>query len=331
MASEPAVAAVDVAPPGTGAVSVEEAVAILRRGGLVAFPTETVYGLGADARNPEALARLYKVKGRPADHPVIVHIASAEALAHWASEVPDYARRLAQKFWPGPLTLVLPRAEGVPDAVTGGQSSVGLRVPGHVQALELLQSFGGGIAAPSANRFGKISPTSADHVRADLGSAVDGIIEGECEVGIESTIVDCTGPAPVLLRPGRITAAEIEAVAGVTLAEADTSSSRAPGTLPAHYAPRAKLRLLRRTEIIEVLSTSKGKRLAALLLEIPVPRLPAGQAIVVPAVASSYARGLYAHLRTLDSTGADTILVESPPASPAWAGVLDRLHRAARS
>jgi L-threonylcarbamoyladenylate synthase len=198
-------------------------------------------------------------------------------------------------------------------------------------ALELLQLFASGIAAPSANRFGRLSPTSADHVRADLGPAVEGVIEGQCEVGIESTIVDCSGEAPVVLRPGKITAAEIEAIAGLELADPGEASAKAPGTLPVHYAPRAKLRLLRRTEFIEALSTSKGKRLAALLLEIPVPRLPAAQVIVLPAVAASYARNLYANLRVLDATNADVILVESPPESPAWAGVLDRLRRAARA
>ena len=323
-------AAVTNSPPAVPAVSAEEAAAILRRGGLVAFPTETVYGLGADARNLEALARLYKVKGRPADHPVIVHLASLAELGQWARELPEFARRLAERFWPGPLTLVFKRGADVADAVTGGQDTVGLRVPAHPSAQALLQAFGGGVAAPSANRFGRLSPTAPEHVRADLGGDIDAIVEdGSCDVGIESTIVDCSGDAPVLLRPGRITAAEIEAAAGMPLAERTATSSRVPGTLPAHYAPRAKLRLLRRTEIIEVVATNKGKRLAALLLEIPVPRLPASQAIVVPAVASSYARALYANLRTLDATHADVILVESPPDTTAWAAVLDRLRRAA--
>jgi L-threonylcarbamoyladenylate synthase len=322
--------AVSNLPPAAPAVSTDEAAAILRRGGLVAFPTETVYGLGADARSPEALARLYKVKGRPAGHPVIVHIASVSQLSQWAREVPEFALKLAERFWPGPLTLVLKRAPDVADAVTGGQDTVGLRVPAHPSARALLEAFGGGIAAPSANRFGRLSPTAPEHVRADLGGDIDAIVEdGSCDVGIESTIVDCSGDVPILLRPGKITAAEIEAVAGVPLAESGTSSSRAPGTLPAHYAPRAKLKLLRRTEIIEAVSTNKGKRLAALLLEIPVPRLPASQVIVVPAVATSYARALYANLRLLDATHADVILVESPPEAPTWTAILDRLKRAA--
>lgn len=312
------------------AATVDEAVAILRSGGLLGFPTETVYGLGADARNREALARLYKVKGRPATHPVIVHIANAGALADWSRDIPEYAQRLAQAFWPGPLSLVLKRADGVLDAVTGGQDTVGLRVPSHPIAQELLQAFGGGIAAPSANRFGRLSPTEAAHVRADLGADVDGVLDGgSSEVGIESTIVDCSGKQPVLLRPGRITAAQVEAAAQVSLAPAGETSTRAPGTLASHYAPRAKLRLLKRTGMIEAMTTHKGRRIAALAMEVPLPRIPAVLLIVVPAVAAEYAHSLYANLRALDAAGADLILVESPPDTPAWAGVLDRLRRAA--
>lgn len=316
---------------GDGKLAIDEAAAILARGGLVAFPTETVFGLGADARNPDAIARLYKTKGRPPGHPVIVHLAGVAQLPAWAREVPAYALRLADRLWPGPLTLVLRKAEAVSESLTGGQDSVGIRIPSHPVARALLETFGHGVAAPSANRFGHLSPTRAEHVRQDLGNAVDAILEGECEVGIESTIVDCTGEQPVILRPGRISAEQVEAVSGVALAAADDNGTRAPGGLAAHYAPRAKLRLARRTEIIEALSTSKGKRLAALLLEIPVPRLAAGQSIVVPAVAASYARGLYANLRALDATGADTILVETPPSSVAWTGVMDRLQRAAQA
>ena len=312
--------------------TVEEAVAALRRGGLVGFPTETVYGLGADARNPQALARLFEVKGRPAAHPVIVHIADASALAQWARDIPEYAQRLARAFWPGPLSLVLKRAEGVLDAVTGGQDTVGLRVPSHPVAQELLQAFGGGIAAPSANRFGRVSPTEAGHVRADLGADVDVVLDGgRSQVGIESTIVDCSGERPVLLRPGRITAAQVEEVAQVPLAAPDETSTRAPGTLASHYAPRAKLRLLKRTGMLEAISAHKGRRIAALAIEVAVPRVSAALLIVVPAVAAEYARALYANLRALDAAGADLILVELPPDTPAWAGVLDRLRRAAGS
>ena len=320
-----------------------DAVAILQRGGLVAVPTETVYGLGADARNPAALARLYKVKGRPDTHPVIVHIADAEGIDEWAREIPDYARALAARFWPGPLTLVLKRAQGehaVLDEVTGGQDSVGLRVPSHPVAMQLLQALSFqhgengphyfGLAAPSANRFGRVSPTQAEHVQADLGGDVDLIIDGgPCEVGIESTIVDCTGDAPVILRPGRIAAADIQAVAGVDLAAPGEDAPRAPGTLAAHYAPRAKLRLLKRSGIIEVVTANKGHRIGVLALEVPVVRISAALCVVVPAVATAYAKALYANLRTLDAAGADLILVEMPPETPSWAGVMDRLHRAA--
>ena len=309
--------------------TVEEAVEVLRRGGLAGFPTETVYGLGADACNPEAMARLYKVKGRPAKHPVIVHIGAAAQIDQWARDVPEYARKLAKAFWPGPLTLVLKRAEGVSDAVTGGQDTVGLRVPSHPIAKELLHAFGGGIAAPSANRFGRVSPTCAEHVHADLGADVDAILDGgPCDVGIESTIVDCSGEQPAILRPGRITAAQLESAAEVVLAAPGEDAPRVPGALHRHYSPRAKVRLLKRTGMIEALTTHKGKRIAALAMEVAVPRLPQALLIVEPAVAAEYSRTLYANLRTLDAAGADVILVEMPPETPAWAGVLDRLRRA---
>ena len=339
---------------------VDKAAAILRAGGLVAIPTETVYGLACDARNAEALKRLYKVKGRPGSHPVIVHVADASALGDWGRDVPDYAQKLAERFWPGPLTLVVKRSEGVPDAVTGGQDTVGIRMPRHDMALALLQALDQGqaprfgLAAPSANKFGRVSPTQAEHVR-DLGDTIDLILDGgACEVGIESTIVDCTGEAPVILRPGKVSASDIEACIGLAPDAPSTSAhgapstsahgaqgraassddakerTRAPGTLPHHYAPRAKVRLLKRSGMIEAMANRQGgQRLAALALEIPVARLPAALSIVVPAVASSYARALYANLRLLDAAGADVILVESPPDTPAWAAVLDRLRRAA--
>ncbi len=207
--------------------SVKQAAATLRSGGLVAFPTETVYGLGADASNPAAVARIYAVKGRPSSHPVIVHIGGAVELGRWAREVPAHAVTLAARFWPGPLTLVLRRASSVGDELTGGQDTIGLRVPGHPVALELLREFGGGIAAPSANRFGRISPTTADHVRNDLGTDVDLILDGgACEIGIESTIVDVSRGMPVLLRPGRIGASEIADAIGVAPRPPDSHTLR---------------------------------------------------------------------------------------------------------
>ena len=208
------------APPAVAAddAGIAQASGVLKAGGLVAFPTETVYGLGADASNAQAVARIFAVKGRPRNHPLIVHLASADDLATWAVDVSEDARQLARAFWPGPLTLILKRAESVLDAVTGEQDTVAVRVPSHPKALALLEAFGGGIAAPSANKFGRISPTTPDHVRLDLGQEVDLVLDGgACEIGIESTIVDCSGERPRLLRPGKITATEIEALLGEPL------------------------------------------------------------------------------------------------------------------
>ena len=322
-----------------GIEAIERAAAILREGGLVAFPTETVYGLGADAGNPAALQRLYRVKQRPAQHPVIVHLASAAELPRWAAQVSPHAEKLAARFWPGPLTLVVKRAAHVLDALTGGQDTVALRVPDHPLALALLAAVRGpddgacvcGVAAPSANRFGKVSPTRAEHVRADLGMDVDLILDGgPCEVGIESTIVDVSGEVPAILRPGRITAAQIESLLGVQLAANLESSPAAPGNMPLHYTPRAKARLARRVQIIEELVANRGRRIAVLALEVSVPRLAAALTAVESVVPASYARALYENLRRLDATGADLILIETPPDTPAWAGVLDRLRRATR-
>jgi L-threonylcarbamoyladenylate synthase len=308
---------------------IAEAVRILRAGGLVAFPTETVYGLGADAANAAAVAKIFALKGRPAEHPVIVHFASAEAAFDWARDVPAAARKLAQAFWPGPLTLILHRAAHVPDAVTGGQDTVGLRVPSHPVARELLAQFGGGVAAPSANKFGRISPTRAEHVREDLGADAALILEGgAAEVGIESTIVDLTRGQPVLLRPGHIKPEDIERVLGEAPLAPDADAPRASGTLEAHYAPRAALKLAKRSEIIDTLVANRGRRIAVLALEVTVPRLPPTLLRVVPAVAAQYAQLLYANLRELDAAHPDLIIVEAPPDTPSWAAVRDRLLRA---
>lgn len=302
----------------------------------MAFPTETVYGLGADASNSNALERIYRVKGRPRNHPVIVHLRGAEDLGGWAREVPESAQRLAKAFWPGPLTLVLKRAPPVLDAVTGGADTIALRVPAHPLAQALLAAFAQsgasralGLAAPSANRFGRVSPTTAEHVVADLDAEVDLVLDGgPCEVGIESTIVDLASQAPAILRPGRITAAEIERVLGAPLVAPSAQAPRAPGTLHTHYAPRARVRLASRRQIIDILAAPKGQRIAVLALEVSVPRLAPALAVVVPAIAADYARSLYANLRALDASGADLILVEMPLDTPGWAGVLDRLRRA---
>ncbi|MDE2177919.1 MAG: threonylcarbamoyl-AMP synthase [Xanthomonadaceae bacterium] len=305
--------------------TVEDAVATLRRGELIGLPTETVYGLAADASNAAAVARVFALKGRPADHPLIVHLGAAALLEDWARAVSAAARTLAARFWPGPLTLVLPRAARVLDAVTGGQDTVALRMPAHPLARAVLQAFGGGLAAPSANRFGRISPTRPEHVRAEFGDAVACILDGgPCAVGIESTIVDLSGSMPRILRPGAITRAMLETALGATVAAgAARSSPRVSGALPAHYAPVTPLELL------------DGAALRARLHETGVLALTHGidigaaAGLRLPADAAGYARGFYAALRELDARGARQLLVEAPPEDPAWAGVRDRLQRAA--
>lgn len=330
--------------------AIRSAAELLRAGELIGLPTETVYGLGADARNPEAVRRIFAVKGRPADHPVIVHLPDASHLERWAAHVPRDAQALARAFWPGPLTLILRRGPDVADEVTGGQDSVGLRVPAHSIALAVLQVFGSGIAAPSANRFGRISPTTAAHVRDELGDDVAMVIDGgQCAFGIESTIVDLTRGTPVILRPGRITAEDIARVIGRRPALADGAAApqgeaedegegegaasvpRAPGTLAAHYAPRTPLRL----QPASVLAgearrlLDAGSRVAVLAC---APAIEAGEALIwrtASADPAQYGHQLYATLRELDTLGAAVILVEAPPASPAWNAIADRLGRAA--
>jgi L-threonylcarbamoyladenylate synthase len=308
---------------------VARAVAVLRRGGLVAFPTETVYGLGADAADDAAVAKIYRVKGRPADHPLIVHIGDPAQLDRWARNVPESARRLAQRFWPGPLTLVLERSADVRDRVTGGQDTIGLRIPGHPLALELLRAFGGGIAAPSANKFGRISPTTAEHVRRDLGDEVDLVLDGgPCEVGIESTIVDLSRGRPVLLRPGRIAAADIAAIVGVAPQPRDADSPRAPGMLEVHYAPRRPLHLVSRDELLRAIASPGAPAVLAF------GERPAGGSATMwlraPADPERYAHDLYSSLRRLDEAATGVILVERPPRGPAWEAIADRLERAAQ-
>lgn len=305
---------------------------MLKRGGLVAFPTETVYGLGADASNPAALKKLYAAKGRPTAHPVIVHLADVSQLSQWARDVPPVAAKLAAKFWPGPLTLIMRRALNVTDAVTGGQDSVGLRVPSHPIAHALLAKFGGGIAAPSANRFGRVSATTAEHVKQEFGASVELVLDGgQSDVGIESTIVDVTGRSPVLLRPGHISAREIEQAVGVSLAAPHADSPRAPGTLAAHYAPNTPLLVTEADLLLELAAslTRQGKRVAVLARSTLQPLLPGVTWISAPRDAPAYAHQVYAHLRTLDAAGCDAILVERLPQQPEWAAVNDRLGRAA--
>lgn len=299
---------------------------MLRRGGLVAFPTETVYGLGADAGSAQAVSKLYNVKGRPVEHPVIVHFASADEAFRWAREVPDGARALANRFWPGPLTLIVKRSALAQDFVTGGQDNVGLRVPSHPVAHELLAAFGKGVAAPSANRFGHVSPTTAAHVREDLGKDVDLVLEGgPSEVGIESTIVDFSSGSPVLLRPGRIAKAELEEVLKSNVEDRRGESPRHSGGLERHYAPRTPARLVPTHELDKEIA-KLGDKLAVLAFSRPDERVDYW--LRMPREPRAYAQRLYAALRELDSAGCEAILIESPPDAPEWAAVLDRLRRA---
>lgn len=298
-----------------------------RRGELVAFPTETVYGLGAAARDPAAVAKVFAAKGRPADHPLIVHLAAADAAPAWARSWEPRAARLAAAFWPGPLTLIVPRAADVPDAVTGGQDTVGLRVPNHALALALLEAFGEGVAAPSANRFGAVSPTTAAHVALELGDAVDLIVDGgPCRVGVESTIVDLSGEAARLLRPGGVPAEAIEEALGTPLAASGPEAPRAPGTLNSHYAPRAELRVVAPAAVDAALADAlrAGRRVVHLGAEDRgAPR------IALPASFEGAARRLYAALREVDAAGFELAVVALPEARGLGRAVADRLKRAA--
>jgi L-threonylcarbamoyladenylate synthase len=312
----------------------------LEAGRLVAFPTETVYGLGADAENPAAIAAIYAAKGRPSNHPVIVHLAPGADIGRWASDIPDAAGKLIAAFWPGPLTLILKRAPGVPAAVAGGQDSIGLRCPSHPVAQALLHAFRGGqggIAAPSANRFGHVSPTTAAHVLDEFGSGPDSPLAavldgGASEVGIESTIVDLSrmdSSGPALLRPGQISAEQIAAVIGAWPGVGGGDAPRVSGALASHYAPRTPVLLLERDALAPTLARlAAASRRAALI--VTDAALAAGYAHVpLPAQPDGYAQGLYAALREMDGAGADVILVERPPQQAAWTGINDRLRRAA--
>jgi L-threonylcarbamoyladenylate synthase len=315
---------------------IDEATRVLAAGGLVAFPTETVYGLGADASSPTAAARIFAAKGRPAGHPLIVHLpgvhlpgaSGAADLAGWAREIPADAARLTA-FWPGPLTLILRRGPRVALEVTGGADTVGLRVPDHPLAQALLRRFGGGVAAPSANRFGRISPTTADHVAAELGDAVDYILDGgPCAVGVESTIVDLSGPAAALLRPGGVPRAALEAALGHPLAAPTASAAPAPGTLESHYAPRATVIAVEPAGLAAaVIAAMAGGRVAVLAPAAVLAglALPAGAiAAPLPDDDAGAARDLYAALRDLDAT----LVAALPPARGLGEAVADRLRRA---
>ncbi|WP_226459728.1 L-threonylcarbamoyladenylate synthase [Quatrionicoccus australiensis] len=316
----------------------DRAVALLRAGELVALPTETVYGLGADAANPAAVAKIFAAKGRPADHPLIVHLSGHDAVDRWAEQVPAVAWELMETFWPGPLTLILKKQAWVPDAVTGGQDTVGLRVPGHPVALELLRRFAAatgehaGIAAPSANRFGRISPTTAEHVREELGDRIAMILDGgPCAVGIESTIVDCSRGEPVVLRPGHIAPGHLEAVLG-RLPQIETASGapRVSGSLAAHYAPQTPMRLVAGERLLDFINAQrhKGDRCGVIAHSQPPQAGMPHAWQLLPADPVGYAHGLYAAMRDMDHAGVDLIAVEALPETPAWAAVADRLRRA---
>ncbi|MBI5897595.1 MAG: threonylcarbamoyl-AMP synthase [Rhodocyclales bacterium] len=312
---------------------VSRAAAMLRAGDLVAFPTETVYGLGADAGNAAAVARVFAAKGRPADHPLIVHLPDAGHLDRWAIDIPQAARKLAAAFWPGPLTLILKRHPSVIDAITGGQETVGLRVPRHPLALQLLREFDGGVAAPSANRFGHVSPTTAAHVRDELGAAVGMVLDGgPCQVGIESTILDLSSGAPRILRPGMLDAVALAEVLGTApTSGAEGAAPRVSGSLESHYAPTTPMRLVAESAMAQALAAALGHDqrvavFASLRPETGDSKLIWRQASRDPA---AYAHDLYARLREFDTLGCDLILVAAPPVDEAWRAVNDRLQRAA--
>jgi L-threonylcarbamoyladenylate synthase len=321
-----------------GEADYRRAVELLRAGELVAFPTETVYGLGADAANPAAVAKIFTAKGRPADHPLIVHVAGHDAVDNWAEQVPDVAWELMEMFWPGPLTLILKKRPWVPSTVTGGQDTVGLRVPGHPVALELLRRFAAvagehaGIAAPSANRFGRISPTSAEHVREEIGDRVPLILDGgPCAVGIESTIVDCSRGDPVVLRPGHIAPAHLEAVLGrLPAIQSATGAPRVSGSLEAHYAPTTAMRLVAGARLLDFLNAQRhrGGRCAVISCHQPPQAGMPHAWRMMPADPVGYAHDLYAALREMDHAGAELIVVEALPDEASWAAIADRLRRA---
>ena len=306
--------------------SIKIAALALKNGHLVSFPTETVYGLGADAINAQAIARIYEVKGRPENHPLIVHIASLDAIEQWAREIPEYAITLARDFWPGPMTLVLKRSELASDFITGSQDTVGLRVPAHPVALALIKEFnaigGKGIAAPSANRFGAVSPTSALAVEEELSEYLqqnDLILDGgSCLIGLESTIVDCTGPAPMILRLGAITPLMIEESTGSIALEANPSAIRVSGSLDSHYSPRAKV-------ILDVVAIAGDGLIAP--DQIPTPN--GVIRLAAPSSIEEYARVLYAALRSADQKGLDAVVVLQPGGDGLAAAIRDRLQRSA--
>ncbi len=313
--------------------AIEAAARILEGGGLVAFPTETVYGLGADAENPQAIAAIYAAKGRPSNHPVIVHLAPDADLSYWVCEIPAQARQLIAAFWPGPLTLILKRAAHIPAAVSGGQDSIGVRCPSHPVAQQLLRSFKGGkggVAAPSANKFGHVSPTTAKHVRDEFGEQLPCILDGgQSEVGIESTIIDLSRGKLVLLRPGQISARQIAAVLGVEPQSSDVQAPRVSGALDSHYAPATPVVLVHTSQLAVSLQKMHAAGRRVVLIQRANQVFPSTiKSRVMSSFVDAYAHDLYAALREMDLAGGDIIVVEAPPETEEWSGVNDRLRRA---
>ncbi|NML85679.1 L-threonylcarbamoyladenylate synthase [Polaromonas sp.] len=324
--------------PGTDPQAVFEAARRIRAGELVGFPTETVYGLGADASSDQAVAGIFAAKGRPADHPLIVHVAHIAQVADYASSVPSFADRLMQAFWPGPLTVILPRREGIAFAAAGGQNSIGLRCPAHPVALAFLKACNIGVAGPSANRFGRVSPTTAQHVQQEFGDELLVLDGGPCALGIESSIVDCTRGRPVLLRPGVLTRAQLEAACGEPVLDKDDfqaagDTPRASGTLQAHYAPQAKVRLMDAGALQIALDLLGADAANIAVYARAVLRVKSARVLYrrMPDDALATAHQLFAVLREFDAQGARLIWIETPPAGNEWEGVRDRLGRAAAS
>lgn len=312
---------------------IEEAVETLRGGGLVAFPTETVYGLGANAADPVAVAKIFELKGRPPDHPVIVHLDNPRYLHRWVASMPPVAEALAARFWPGPLTLILPKADDVNSVVTGGQDSIGVRIPSHPMAQQLLTAFGGGIAAPSANRYGRLSPTKPEHVREEFGDAVRVLLDGgESPIGLESTIVSCLDNVARLLRPGFITRSQLEKAIGPILVGGE--APRAPGDRLVHYAPVTPLEIVAADDLearAAMLASGGQDKVGVLAMQPPLHAQRHMTWINAGKRPETYAHHLYNHLRTLDRVGCVRILVQAPPDDERWAAVNDRLQRASGS
>ena len=320
--------------PGANPAAIAQAAQRIQAGELVAFPTETVYGLGADASSDEAVAKIFTAKGRPADHPLIVHVASAAQVVDYASSVPPFAQDLMTAFWPGPLTIILPRRAGVAAAAAGGQDSIGLRCPAHPVALAFLVACQTGVAGPSANRFGRVSPTTAAHVVGEFGSALMVLDGGPCAVGIESSIVDCTRAQPVLLRPGVLTRAQLEAACGQPVLSPDElplAAPRASGTLESHYAPNAKVRLMDAGAIQTALDLLGADAAHIAVYACSIVRIQSERVQYrrMPDDALATAQQLFAVLRDFDAQGVKLIWIENPPEAPEWDGVRDRLERAA--